>query len=185
MKASQIKPGDVLTTPKGSWMVREVKNLPDYDHIGVKFAAGRTDPGDWYKIPRDAGPGHLPGAGPRAGGGIVTSPEALYEEALREITRRGNEIEEFKAAEVHACQQRDHLRVERDDLLDTLEDVINQACWIDGGGLDSSALSAYADGMRLLAKHNRLVIEREYGRRVIGHWPTKRDTAPIGEEDAG
>ena len=53
MKASQIKPGDVMTTPKGSWMVREVKNLPDYDHIGVKFAAGRTDPGDWYKIPRD------------------------------------------------------------------------------------------------------------------------------------
>lgn len=55
--------------------------------------------------------------------------------------------------------------------LDTLEDVIGQACGDGERGLDSVALSAYANGMRYLARHKRLVIDDEYGRRVIAHWP--------------
>jgi hypothetical protein len=58
---------------------------------------------------------------------------------------------------------------ELNEALDTLEDVITQACWTEEDGLlDSRALSAYARGMRLLAKHGLLVIEEEHGRRVIG-----------------
>lgn len=66
-----------------------------------------------------------------------------------------------------------------EELLDVLQDVLEQAC---GGGpyragltkdeiegrLDSIALSAYARGLRLLAKHKRFEIESQYGRRVIG-----------------
>jgi len=55
------------------------------------------------------------------------------------------------------------------DVVEVLEDVINQACTV-GDELDSSALSAYAGGMRLLAKLGRLEITKEYGRRVIGKW---------------
>ena len=60
------------------------------------------------------------------------------------------------------------------EIWEALEDVVNQA----GGGpalLDSMALSAYADAMRLLAAHDRLVIDEEHGRRVIAHWPNKKD----------
>ena len=65
---------------------------------------------------------------------------------------------------------------DHDELLDVLADVINQACGpvyvdaTDSGELDSMALSAYADGMRLLAKHGRFQILHEAGRRVIGQW---------------
>lgn len=59
---------------------------------------------------------------------------------------------------------------ERDLLLECLSDVLNQACRLSDGTIDSSALSAYAFGLRLLARHGRFVIEHEYGRRVIGHW---------------
>jgi hypothetical protein len=59
---------------------------------------------------------------------------------------------------------------EDEELLDTLADVINQACYHYGGGLDSMAISAYADGIRLLAAHGRVRITEEYGRRVIAEW---------------
>lgn len=60
------------------------------------------------------------------------------------------------------------LDVERDELRDTLLDVLSQACGTsDDGALDSLALSAYADGLRLLAKHKVITIEGEVGRRVI------------------
>ena len=63
------------------------------------------------------------------------------------------------------------------ELLDALEDVVNQACYASGPGagshLDSMALSAYAHGMRVLAKLGRIEIEHEVGRRVLGRW--KRD----------
>ena len=57
-----------------------------------------------------------------------------------------------------------------------LEDMVNQHCTVENKGqtyLDSMALSANADAMRLLAKHNRIVITSEYGRRVIAKWPTR------------
>lgn len=63
------------------------------------------------------------------------------------------------------------LKAERDDLLETLADVTNQACRMDDGILDSMALSANAGAMRVLAEHGVIVIDEEYGRRVIGHYP--------------
>ena len=64
------------------------------------------------------------------------------------------------------------------ELEDALMDVIQQACWRDDvtpPSLDSMALSANADAMRLLARRGRLVIEKEYGRRVIGKWKEADD----------
>lgn len=54
------------------------------------------------------------------------------------------------------------------DCLNVLEDAIAQAC-LDGKGvfLDSMALHSYADGIRFLAEHDRLVIVSDGGRRVI------------------
>lgn len=69
-----------------------------------------------------------------------------------------------------------------DLLLETLIDVVNQACYckIKPGEsyysdkhdyiLDSMALSSNAHAMRLLAKYNKLKILDEYGRRIISQW---------------
>ena len=59
------------------------------------------------------------------------------------------------------------------ELLDDLQDLVNQHCYVEDAGkvyLDSMALSANADAMRLLARHNRLIIDREGGRKIIAHW---------------
>ena len=56
------------------------------------------------------------------------------------------------------------------DLLDMLADVIGQACYRDGGLLDSMAISAYADALRLLAEYGRVEIIKDVGRRVIARW---------------
>ena len=56
------------------------------------------------------------------------------------------------------------------EMEDVLVDVVNQACMCESGKLDSMCLSAYADAMRLLAQRGRLLIEKEYGRGVIGTW---------------
>lgn len=58
------------------------------------------------------------------------------------------------------------------ELLDALEDVVNQACLFDDI-LDSGALTANANAMRLLADYGRIKIKRECGRRVIGKWVKK------------
>jgi hypothetical protein len=59
------------------------------------------------------------------------------------------------------------LTEQRIELLDALDDVLAQACLTDDGTLDSMALSAYADGLHLLAEHGRVVIIQQNGRRVI------------------
>jgi len=64
----------------------------------------------------------------------------------------------------------------KEPLLDILADVINQACCHEGG-LDSMALSAYADGIRLLAEYGRVRIIEEYGRRVIAEWVAEDGSA--------
>lgn len=56
------------------------------------------------------------------------------------------------------------------ELLDALSDVLGQACGQLDGRLDSLSLTAYADGIRLLHRYERVVIEEEYGRRVIGRF---------------
>jgi len=61
------------------------------------------------------------------------------------------------------------LRLRETDLLDALADMVNQHCQYKDY-LDSGGLSANDEAMRLLAAHGRLKIEKEYGRRVIGHW---------------
>ena len=57
-----------------------------------------------------------------------------------------------------------------DEVLDALADVLAQACGVSDGRLDSMALRAYAEGIRLLSRHGRVVIETEVGRRVIGRF---------------
>lgn len=54
------------------------------------------------------------------------------------------------------------------ELLEVLQDVVWQACYVrDANRLDSMALSAYADAIRLLARYERVRIVSEHGRRVI------------------
>ena len=64
------------------------------------------------------------------------------------------------------------------ELLETLAEVIDQACGEPDGILDSQALSAYADGLRVLAQHGRVRITEEHGRRVIAEWSTIHVTTP-------
>lgn len=56
------------------------------------------------------------------------------------------------------------------EVLDVLADVLAQACGLPDGRVDSMALSAYTDAIRLLHRYERLVIEEERGRRVIGRF---------------
>ena len=59
--------------------------------------------------------------------------------------------------------------MEENELLSALADMVNQHCSVpDSANLDSCALSANAYAMRILAKHGKLKILNEYGRRVIG-----------------
>lgn len=59
---------------------------------------------------------------------------------------------------------------ERNELLDTISDTLAQACGQRDGTLDSLALTAYADAMKLLARYGRLTIDAESGRRVIARF---------------
>ncbi len=61
-----------------------------------------------------------------------------------------------------------------EELIDVLRDVINQACLMEDGTLDSIGFTANANAMRMLARLGKLEIDSEYGRRVIAHW-TKGD----------
>jgi hypothetical protein len=64
-----------------------------------------------------------------------------------------------------------------EELLEALEEMVRQHCTVFttdlSSYLDSMALSANADAMRLLEKHNIIIIEKEYGRRIIAKWRTK------------
>jgi len=57
----------------------------------------------------------------------------------------------------------------QDECLDILVAVIVTACTRKDGKLDSMAISAYANALRLLAQRGRVVIERDalYDRRVV------------------
>lgn len=61
------------------------------------------------------------------------------------------------------------LERERDEALDVLADMVGQHCDYDDY-VDSIAISANARAMRLLARHHRLTIDAECGRRVIARW---------------
>ena len=71
----------------------------------------------------------------------------------------------------------DVLVLEKEELLEALMDVVNQACGqSDYAGeepdywLDSGCLSSYADAIRLLEKHGKVTIEKQYGRAVVARW---------------
>lgn len=55
-----------------------------------------------------------------------------------------------------------------DEALDVVQGLCEQSCSRDDGTLDSMAITAYAEGLHLLAIHGRLDIEADVGRRVIG-----------------
>ena len=60
------------------------------------------------------------------------------------------------------------------ELEEALVDVLNQACTNDQSvAVDSLALSAYADALRLLSRRGRFCIDVEAGRRLIGHFIKK------------
>ena len=65
-----------------------------------------------------------------------------------------------------------------EELLEALEDMVNQHCSVTEkeSYLDSMALSANANAMRILAKHKRITIKNEYGRRVIANWIPRTPT---------
>jgi hypothetical protein len=63
---------------------------------------------------------------------------------------------------------------ERDALRDALMEAVQQACYHKDGEVDSMALSAYADALRLLATAGLFTITHEVGRRVIGRWTEPR-----------
>jgi len=58
------------------------------------------------------------------------------------------------------------------ELVEVLAGVLAQACHTDGDdpALDSCALSAYRDGLKLLAELGKVTIVREHGRRVLANW---------------
>jgi hypothetical protein len=64
-----------------------------------------------------------------------------------------------------------------------LRDAIHQACADNDGNVDSMALSSYASALHLLAKRGLFVIEKEIGRRVIGHWAAPADEKCAPMED--
>jgi uncharacterized coiled-coil protein SlyX len=73
-----------------------------------------------------------------------------------------------QATRIHELEQAlDAAQDEIADLQETLCDVTNQACRMDDGEWDSCAISAYAAGMRMLAKRGVIEIKSEFGRRVI------------------
>lgn len=66
------------------------------------------------------------------------------------------------------------------EAIDILCEVVNQACFLDGvtikgthcsdDRLDSFSFSAYADALRYLAKHGKIELLEDSGRRVIAKW---------------
>jgi hypothetical protein len=83
-------------------------------------------------------------------------------------------IEEREKLIKDLCEQntmlaRNQLLCEADlcECREFLLDVVNQACQMSNGMLDSMALSSYAEALRYLAKHGLVEIKSEYGRRVI------------------
>ena len=74
----------------------------------------------------------------------------------------------------HEKEKNIRLQAEKKRLLEQLIEVnmelVAQDCVMQDGSLDSTAITTYADAMRFLAKHGKITIEKEYGRRVIGYW---------------
>lgn len=99
-------------------------------------------------------------------GVAVLSAEQIA--ALNDGSRVGSQF-------ARICESHEALRAQRDELALHSQDAVNQACADKDGLIDSMALSAYADVLRLFAEMGMFTIEREHGRRVIGRWATRCD----------
>jgi len=60
--------------------------------------------------------------------------------------------------------------IDSDELLETLGDVINQACLTKEDELDSMAIGAYSNGILLLKSYDKVEIIHRSGRRIIAKW---------------
>ena len=70
------------------------------------------------------------------------------------------------------------MTAEAEELLDALEDVVGVALGNDNGAeLHSQDLSAYADALRLLARHGRAEIVSEDGNCVLARWVCPEEPA--------
>lgn len=61
----------------------------------------------------------------------------------------------------------------KEELIETNIEIVQQSCAGRDGKLDSMAISTYAAAMRFLAVEGKVIIEEEFGRRVIGRWANK------------
>lgn len=69
-------------------------------------------------------------------------------------------------------------KLDLEEALDELEDVLMQATYSEDNHYDSGFLSSYASAFRLLAKHGRFIIKEEAGRFVRGQFVHKQDVTP-------
>lgn len=106
---------------------------------------------------------------------------ASYEEVWTPDIKEWGTPEEAYQNSVVSTTDYDALLRLWEEAMETLEDVLNQACANrEGDGLiDSMALSAYRDGLLLCAKHGRFAVDVQVGRRVIGKWV---ETQPSAED---
>ena len=69
------------------------------------------------------------------------------------------------------CQRCKELEQQLSDFEEIVMDTVHQACYTSADDkVDSMAISAYANALRVLAERGKFVIEQEHGRRVIGRW---------------
>lgn len=88
--------------------------------------------------------------------------EGLDKERAHAVMWNGDYTEELSSLR----GQVERLRADAAELLDTLHEVMAQACQ-DKGEYDTCALSAYCDGLDVLEKHGRVTIMHNVGRRSI------------------
>jgi len=77
-------------------------------------------------------------------------------------------IKDLKTLEMLLKQVASVITEKIEEILDVLEDMAYQHCWNkQNNKFDSFAISSNASALRLLAKHGRIRIIKEYGDRVI------------------
>ncbi len=97
-------------------------------------------------------------------------PEELTK-IMVEIAKKYEEWREERENNILKHINKEELeKISKEELILVLYEVLQQACEYEDGTADSLALSAYASGLRLLARLGLFEIESEYGRRVIGRF---------------
>ena len=81
----------------------------------------------------------------------------------------------YKDAMFDAADEIEHLRSALAEAREHVEDLTAQGCYYSGDGLDSSAISTYADALRYLASIGRVKITHDAGRRVLAEWTERTE----------